>query len=348
MRLLLVGSDEIYALENFYRKYIGQQGVPVSQFSSQGYFYQYYDRSVINKLLFKAGLSTIIGKINQDLKKTVEEFNPDIVWVFKGMEITPECLTWIRERKILLVNYNPDNPFIFSGKGSGNKNVRLSIPLYHLHFTYNLETKAKLEKQYQAATAILPFGFDVSPEVYGACRDQQEVNKVCFLGNPDSHRAAMIRGLLEKGISIDVYGSNWDQFIQHENLAAKGQVYGDTFWKVLYRYRVQLNLLRIHNQHSHNMRTFEIAGIGGIQLASDSREHRMFFKEGEEIFLFSDVPGCAEHVVRLLSLTTGEATQIRHKARQRSLMSQYSYKDRAREAVQCLEKLYAKTRDHSF
>src|SRR5580658_6310246 len=121
MRLLIVGSDKIYAIENYYEKYIAQQGIEVFLFTAQNFFYDYYHHSVINKIIYKAGLSSIVREINDRLKKVVEELQPHVVWVFKGMEITPECLAWIKQKDIILVNYNPDNPFIFSGKGSGNK-----------------------------------------------------------------------------------------------------------------------------------------------------------------------------------------------------------------------------------
>ena len=58
------------------------------------------------------------------------------------------------------------------------------------------------------------------------------------------------------------------------------------FWRKNQEYRVQLNLFRQYNEGSHNMRTFEIPAVGGIQLTEYSTEQADFFKEGEEIFSF--------------------------------------------------------------
>ena len=118
MKLLIVGSDKVYAIENFYVKYLRELGVEVSHFSAQSIFYDYYKKHIFNKLVYRSGLSGIIKQINDRFKTAVEQFKPDIIWVFKGMEILPGSLEWAKAKSIFLVNYNGDSPFIFSGMGS--------------------------------------------------------------------------------------------------------------------------------------------------------------------------------------------------------------------------------------
>lgn len=333
MRLLIVGSENEFAIENFYKKYLRESGVSVEVFTSANLFHKYYYQSIFNKIIYRAGLSPILKRINTRLKEKMLSFRPDVVWLFKGMEITAETLKWIKQQSIPLVNYNPDNPFIFTGRGSGNRNITDSLPLFDLYFTYNLEIKEELEKRYKTRTEFLPFGFDVPDTLYQACNEQEEVNKVCFLGNPDKNRAHFIGQLLQQGIAIDVFGNDWDKFIAHENLSVHGEISGETFWKVLRRYRIQLNLMRIHNLRSHNMRTFEVPGIGGIQLAPDTPEHRKFFEPGHEIFLFRDINECVEKIHFLGSLPAEEAKAIRSRAREKSITAKYTYKDRAQFAL---------------
>ena len=141
----MVGSDKIYAIENFYKKYLEESGAVVRLFTAQNYFYEYYQKSILNKVLYRLSLSRISGKINKLFRNSVLDFNPDIIWIFKGMEIEPASLLWAKRRKIKLVNYNPDNPFVFSGRGSGNSNVTNSVSLYDLHFTYDQGVKERLE-----------------------------------------------------------------------------------------------------------------------------------------------------------------------------------------------------------
>jgi len=106
-------------------------------------------------------------------------------------------------------------------------------------------------------------------------------------------------------------------------------VYGEGQWKVLRKYRIQLNLMRSHNSDSHNMRTFEVPGIGGIMLAPDTVEHRLFFEDRKEVFLFKDFESAVRLIKEILTLPVERALQIRRAARQRSVTSGYRYADRA-------------------
>ena len=329
-RILIVGSDKIYAIENYFKKYLEEEGAEIGLFTAQNYFYAYYQKSLLNKILFRASLSGIVKKINTLFKQTVEQFNPDIIWIFKGMEITPASLKWAHGRNIKLVNYNPDNPFLFSGRGSGNSHVTNSISLYDLHFTYNLEVKERLEREYKAKTVFLPFGFDLNNNLFDDCAQQKEILKLCFAGNPDEKRAAFIKKLARAGIPIDVYGNHWEQFINDPSVTVHAPVYGSEFWKILRRYRVQLNLMRLHNENSHNMRSFEVPAVGGIMLAPDTPEHRMFFQDKVDLFLFSTVEECILLAQSILGLSEMEAVKIRQNARARSLLAGYSYKERSK------------------
>ena len=340
MKLLIVGSDKIFSIENFYYKYLKELGVDVKCFTAQSIFYDYYyNGNIVTKVLFKLGLSNIYKKINTQFKQIVSDFKPEIIWVFKGMEITPESLKWAKQQGIKLINYNPDNPFIFSGKGSGNLNITKSISLYDLHFTYNLEIQKQLKKIYQANTAYLPFAFDVSKDIFEECSNEKEIVKVCFLGNPDKKRAKFILHLAEKGVMIDVFGNEWNKFITHKNIITYPPIYADEQWKTLRKYRVQINLLRIHNEDSHNMRTFEVPGIGGIQLAPYTIEHKIFFEDGKEIFLFKNIDECISKIKYLLTLTSYQANQLRIFARNASIDKKHNYKDRSLQVFETFKSL---------
>ena len=195
MKILLVGSDKVFAIEIFYVKYLREMGVDVRSFPSHRYFYDYYDKSIFNKIFFKLGLSSIYGRINKLFKKDVLDYKPDIIWVFKGMEIFPESLKWAKKMRYKIINYNPDNPFLFSSRGSGNSNVRESIGLYDMHVTYHSDVKNRIEKDFKIPTHMIYFGYDISDELYEKSARQPEVVRACFLGNPDRLRAAFLQKL---------------------------------------------------------------------------------------------------------------------------------------------------------
>jgi spore maturation protein CgeB len=343
MKIFIVGSGKDYSIENFYTLYMREAGAEIYHFPALKLFSDYYYKNLINKVIFKSGISSIYKKINRVFKQAVIEFKPDVIWVVKGMEIFSSSIQWAKDKKFTLVNYNPDNPFIFSGSGSGNKNITDSIPLYDMHFAYSLTTKKRIDDEYHIATSFLPFGFDLSQTIFDSCNSQSEILKTCFLGNPDKQRGEFLTSLAERGITIDVYGNNWKKFVGHPNiLAFPPIIYGPELWRILRVYRVQLNLMRIHNMDSHNMRSFEVPAIGGIMLAPDTKEHRMFFEMEKEMFLFSDIDSCAEQINKIMTLSKIESRLVRENARRRSMSDGYSYKHRAIYALSEIKLLHEK------
>jgi spore maturation protein CgeB len=339
MKIFLVGSDNEYAIENFYVKYLREAGVEVFHFAAQTFFYSYYRKSVFNKIIYRSGFSSILKKINQQFKIEVENVKPDFIWIFKGMEIFPESLKWARSKGIRLINYNGDSPFVFSGRGSGNKNVKDAIGLYDLFLTYSSADREKMEKDFNVRSQILPFGFDISEELFDKCAVQEEINKVCFIGNPDSYRKNFLKSLAQNDVKIDVYGSSWHRYIKDSNINVLGPVKNDEFYKTLRRYRVQLNLMRPHNPTTHNMRTFEMGGIGAIQLAPATADHSFYFKEYEEIFLFDGLGECLQKIAYIMRLDKETSGNVRAQARIRSVEGGYSYKCRSNQALSFIKNL---------
>lgn len=337
MKLLIIGSNSNYAIERHYLKYLTAY-FEVSLFDIRGLFSEYYNDNLINKIFFRLGISQIISQINKKLINYIDHFEPEIILVFKGMEIKPSTLSYAKSKNIFLINYNPDSPFVFSGKGSGNKNVKESISLFNVHITYDSHIKKNIEKYYNIPTHIIPFGFEINQNIIENLKNHKEIMKPCFIGMPDKYRVKFILDIAQSGIEIDVYGINWAKYIQHKNVTLFSPVYDDELYVTLYKYRVQLNYMRPHNLFSHNMRTFEIPAVGGIQLAPDTSDHRKYFKENREIFTYTDTYDCITKINYILSLSKIDILKFRAQARGRSVSSKYSYKDRVNEFIKILEK----------
>lgn len=331
MRLLIVGSNQSWAIERIYLKYLKELNPDTFLFPAQNLLHEYLSSSILNKILFRIGLSGIYNSINKKLIEYAEEIKPEIIWVFKGMEVLPATLKLFKSKGIKLVNYNPDHPFIISGRGSWNKNVFNSVGMYDLHLCYSKLLMKRISEEYKIRTEFLPFGFELDEDIYEKVKNINEIKKVCFIGNPDKIRAEVIKYLVNNGIEVDVYGHNWNRYFsrrENANLKIYDAVYADKFWEIARKYRVQLNIFRPHNTGSHNMRTFEIPAVGGIQLAPDSEEHREFFQEGKEIFLYRTNEELLKKVKSLLEMSKSEADGIRIAAREKSLSADYTYRSR--------------------
>ncbi len=326
-KILIIGSSERNSIDLFFNKYLKEYKYEVLFFSSHSFFCKYYS-SFFNKIIFFFFPFIIFNRINKKLKNEFLLFLPDITLIFKGMEIYASTLNFIKKFGCKIVVYNADNPFIFSGRGSGNANILKHIPLVDLYLSYDTKIVKNLIKSFGIASDRLPFGFDLPLKFSINLCEKSEILKVCFIGNPDKYRAKFILKLAKHGIKIDLFGTHWKSFISHKNISIYKPIYDDEFIMLSSRYRIQLNLLRRHNLFSHNMRTFELSSTGAIQLAPFTFDHFTFFKNGSEIFLFSDFDNCIYLVNHILSLSFDEAYKIRLNAIHRSFNSGYSYKHR--------------------
>ncbi|MCA0396372.1 MAG: glycosyltransferase [Bacteroidetes bacterium] len=342
MRICIVGSEKVWSIDKLYYKYLVEEGIDVAMFPAHDLFHDYYYKSFVNKILYRTGISGILNGINSSFLQFVEEFKPDVVWVFKGMEISPKTLSFLHEREVFLVNYNPDNPFLFTGRGSGNRNITASIPYYDLFFTYDALIAERLKKEFGKSVEILPFGYELEEADFESAKEKDEAIKLCFLGNPDKYRAAFILQLAEKikssGGQVVVVGNHWNTFIpDNSEIQVHPPVYGSAFWSTLRRYRVQLNIMRPHNLYSHNMRSFEIPAVGGIMLTPQTDDHARYFENGESAFFYKDLNEAAEKALYLLNMPVDDANLVRTKARGVSLANGYSYKERALQALLNIE-----------
>jgi spore maturation protein CgeB len=345
LKILITDSHDKSLLAPQYVNYFLSLGYEIVSFYQSEYW---KPRNLLDKVRFRINPNPFYKRANKVLIDLVNDEKPDVVLLFKAMEIFPETLIRIKKSVKLLINYNPDHPFRFISRASGNINVLKSIPLYDVHITYSYKIRKELMDSFKKIkTEVLPFGFDSSYGTSVSFDTIEEIKKVCFIGYCDKHRADVISLILSNNIDVDVYGEKWDKYFKHKpaNLNVYNSISGVKYYEILRTYRVQLNLLRKHNEDSHNMRSFEIPGCGGIMLAPLTTEHENYFVNGKEAFLYKDFNELIILINKLLDITKDEANVIRDDARTRSLQSGYTYKDRTNQLIQIIHKYNETRRD---
>jgi spore maturation protein CgeB len=340
LKVLLVGSDLEVAIERYYKKYLTDLGVEIYHYPAPDKVFHFHSSNIFNKILFKTGLYKKYGSVNRELIRVAQEFNPDIIWIFKGLEIFPSTLKKLRSR-FRLANFNPDHPFIIIASANGNSNVKESVGLYHMHFSYHSALVNRIREEFGIPAVFLPFAYDRQDLEYQDPETIEEVMKICFQANPDAWRVQKIKLLADAGMLIDVYGNGWNKtsLRNYKGVNIFPIAKRKKFWLLNQQYRVQLNLFRRYNNDSHNMRTFEIPAAGGIQLSPFSSEQAAFFSEGKEIFLFKDDSEMINTARKLLQMGKDQADKIRDAARTRSVSSAYSFEDRALTVYEAFKQL---------
>jgi spore maturation protein CgeB len=342
MKILISNSKNPHFLAPQFVQCASQLGYQVNSTFYYDIVNDFLEKGIFNKILFRLFPNLIYKKANRQLLEDVDNHKPDVLWIFKGMEIYPETLTLLKKRGIKLINYNLDHPLYYYSRGSGNKNILNSINLYDLHFTYSLEIKKLLEVEYpNLCVDYLPFGFPTTVK-YFDLNKIKENKKVCFVGYGDKERFELIKILSENDIEIDVFGTKWGEMLKKTKLKGVSffpTVFGNQYWETIVSYRVQLNLLRPHNYLSHNMRTFEVPVVGGIMLTQKTPEHLSFFEINKEAFYFTQSTSLISEIKKILAFSDAEALEIRRNAAEKSQKSGYSYLNRTKFALERISEL---------
>lgn len=111
----------------------------------------------------------------------------------------------------------------------------------------------------------------------------------------------------------------------------RGQVTGADMAQAIAGAKVSLNILRLQNEGSHNMRTFEVPGAGGLLASQYSTEQDAFFPRDSGAVYFDDPKGAVSVIDALLrDRSTRDA--IRQAAHSRA--QQNTYEARASQILQ--------------
>lgn len=333
MKLLIIGCEKSYALDLIYARLFKASGIEVELFPAHDMVLDYRARSTFHKGVFRLIPNLILNRINREIKDKIKSYAPNVVLIFKGLEVYPETISYIKGSGIKVANYNADHPLLPNSRGSINENIRKSLPLFDLYMTYNKGLVKELEQDHHIKSAWIPFGFDVSDAQYIELTKETELMSCCFLGNPDASRLGLVKKMLTAGLPVAVYGNDWDRDLAEDSnnalLKIFGPVYGEEFWSVLRKYRVQLNDFRNHNIGSHNMRSYDVPGVGGILLTPYSDEQAELFEDKKEVFFYRNEDEAVSLAQEILAMETEQADSVRIQARERSVNDKYAYRDRA-------------------
>lgn len=336
--ILILGAWGHGAIEHQYAKGFRHLGLEVLRFEIQGPIEAIRQRSTLHRLALRLAPDWFRQSLNKDVLAYAQAYQPDVILIFKGMDLYPDTIGALKSYTRLLCNYNPDHPFLFFSRGAGNAHVKNSIQHYDLFFSYAQKIVQQLRAQFGVQAEQIPFGYDSDLKV-GANTFSGIEKKVVFVGAWDAQRADFFNHF--PAGSLAIFGPmEWASRCKHQrNTHASYQgrpLYDQDYINASVYALGAINLLRLQNiiESSHNMRTFEVPGFGGLLIAERTEEQQQFFTEGEEALYFSSWEELQDI---LAQLTPAKAQQIKAKARARAERSGYSYYARSAELLSYLE-----------
>jgi spore maturation protein CgeB len=281
--------------------------------------------------------------MNKKLLEAVESFNPELIFIHKGQWIFPETLRKIKTNgQALLFIFNPDNPFN-PNRGASSEFIRNSIPIYDIYFIWSKALIPRLEQAGARQVDYLPFAAD--PKFHHLVtltkEDRQKYSSdVVFIGNFDKERERWLSEL--EGYDLAIWGGDyWVKRCKNKFLRFcwKGKTaIGEEMSKIAQSSKINLNILRLQNKGSHNMRSFEIPACGGFMLHERSDEASGFFKEGEDAAYFDSVKTLRDKIEFYLDYDK-ERIEIARSGNEKCKNNGYSYCDRVKQVLMAYDRL---------
>ncbi|HUZ51248.1 MAG TPA: glycosyltransferase [Streptosporangiaceae bacterium] len=225
------------------------------------------------------------ARFRRDLRRRADvlaEKGPaDLVLVLKGPLLDRGSIDHLRRRfDSPVVCWNPDSPFdhAVSNCGGGIPQV---IGAYDAYITWAHDVAERLSTV-AAQVLVIPFAWD--PEIMRPTAGHGlAAGRIVFIGTGTNERSAWLQSLAH--LRPMVFGSRWPNIA---GVDIRPPVKGIEFCRVAGEAKWNINLLRPQNARSHNMRTFELVGTGGRQVAPQTNDHRRFLGGDSRTVLFQN------------------------------------------------------------
>lgn len=342
MRILIVGYDMEGALERYC----------VSALRKMGHEVQYHDvygqitarcRFLYTPVLYDVEQAVLRRGFNRRLGGLVKSWSPDVVFVFKGLELTPETLANLRKlpNRPLLINWNADNPFDYATFNTSRQLIE-GISHFDYYFIWDRDLFKPLQEAGARAIEYLPFGYDAALHHPVELTDQEEHDlqaQLCFVGNYTPERAEML-SRLARSYTLSIWGVSWNERLAAQDPLREalcgGWTYGEAMCRVFGAADIVMNFIRAQNGDSHNMRTFEAPAAGAFMLSTRTRDQLVWLPEKVGAAYFSD-PDEMEAQVAYYLAHPDERQRIAAEGHRLITQGKNTYYDRMQQLIEVIE-----------
>jgi len=257
------------------------------------YFVSLQTRKKSTKILERIIRPLQEDEFNRAIKKQIEIFRPDILFVYKGVFVTTGTLSFARSHQCKLVLFYPD--VSMSAHGA---NIPKAIPMYDLVFTTKTFGINDLSSKYGVKNAFfIPHGFD--PDIHRKLEVTGEEHAifgcdVSFVGNWSPKKEKWLAYLKEKmpDINMKIWGDQWGMAAPILKSSIQGRpVLGDLYALAIQCSTINLGILseQVTGASSGDLitsRTFHIPAASGFMLHERNEESVQYYKENEEAAFF--------------------------------------------------------------
>jgi spore maturation protein CgeB len=290
MKILVVGETLPWSAEMAHGRIFRELGCEVEHFSSRRVWMPLDPRSWWQ--LSRPERTAHDALTSMAFVAACRRFRPDVLYMPKAENLHSHAVRRaLEDTRARLVVWYPDHPFRAE---MTSMNVLRNLKRCHRFYIWGRFLVEPLLAAGCEHVEYLPFGFDPVQHPPDLVVTEEERRKfaadICFVGTWTSERERVISALA--GLDLGIWGPYWRERVPCDSPLRPhlrgGGLYGLDMARAFKSAKVVLNLLQPHNGPSHNMRTLEVAGVGGgaLLVRRTPEQAGELFREGEHLFCF--------------------------------------------------------------
>jgi spore maturation protein CgeB len=309
MKILVVGDGHSAIHEVAVSSSFKQLGNEVKSF----YWYNYFQSRnpivrVWLRLQNKFLVGPVINKLNRDLIKLAVEFQPRLIFVYRGTHIMAETLTKLKQAlpHCEIFGYNNDDPFAAGHPPWLWQHFIKGVPIYDVVFAYRNHNLNELRKIGVKKTELLRSWYIPESNKHTKIPEDEKGLYDCdvvFIGHFENDgRLDCLEEIVRNGYDLRLYGPpyEWNSVLLKssvlKHLVPVRLVWDEEYNKAISGAKAALCFLSKLNRDTYTRRCFEIPAIGTLLISEYSEDMNKLFKSGEEAAFFSTPEDLIDHI----------------------------------------------------
>jgi spore maturation protein CgeB len=283
MKILIYGEFWKGTLPSLLRDSLESKGFNVDYFDYTQHVPGIRNRQLIERLRRRVFGLYYFSLVNRLFSDYVRRTKPNIIIVSKGLDISPDLIAEFSSKRIILVNWNPDD---FFNSLNSNENLLGSFPYYDLI----ISSRPHLFPEYyeRGAKDILFLDWYFVPQLHYK-HDIPIKYDISFVGNWSPYREKFISQISQP---VYVWGGGWEKSsinFQKVNFVSKKFISQLEMSKIFSCSKFNLNMLTKENRDYSNLRFFEVCASNGLLVSEDNIVARSYLKHDVDCLLYDNV-----------------------------------------------------------
>ncbi len=283
MRIAVYGEDWIGTLPQLLTSDLRRRGHTVEHFDFTTILPGIRSRSIFERIKRRGLFRLYVAQIRSKFSHCVNEFNPDVVIISKGLHLDRSTIETIKRSGAFVVNWNPDD--FFNMKNS-SADLIAAIPEYDLIVSAREHLFPRYTNVGAKSTLFLDWYY--VPELHYP-RNLPISYNVTFVGSWSPFREEFISKL---DSPVSIWGGGWEKSsinFRKKHDFRNAVLSQDEMSAVFNQSRFNLNLLTRENSDYTNLRLFEVTASGGLLMTERNSHAKALLSEFHQALMFDNV-----------------------------------------------------------